>query len=141
MKNIAESISRGLILAGLSTFIAGYSQAEVESPKIEAKKLELKAGDKMPQFFKENIFGGSNWHDGFSLKHGFIEYHQDANSRKDVAYIVCKDKNIIFGFYDFEIDTLYLDNNPADGIIDSVVKNPNGRKISKDAPRCPKELL
>ena len=135
MKSVAKSISMGLILAGLLAPSAGFGQTQ-ESPT-EPKKLELKVGDKMPQFSKEDFVRGSSWTSSFGGQ-GLTEYRKQGNSEIKVSYIVCKDKNMPFGFYDSETNSLYLDNNPVDGIIDSVIKNPADRKIFRDAPDCPK---
>ena len=88
MKSVVKSISTGLIFAGLSAFVVGCSNAKFEN--LSAKKLELKVGDKMPQFSKENIVGKSLWNDDFNSKYGFSEYYQQGSSRRILFYVSCK---------------------------------------------------
>ncbi len=117
MKNIAKYITNGLILAGLSAAMIGCSQAEVENPSIEPRKLEIKVvirpefkeGDRMPDFsdkeYTEKTFGAEFMRKGFPGKWRNQESTKEGWASRHVAKIfpVERDNGSLFYITDFKV--------------------------------------
>lgn len=100
---------------------------------------DYKVGDKMP--IKDGlVIDKKTWFNRDLSKSGEILYYGPENNGQAAfmrAYIDCNGRKVFFGYFDGK---LYLDNNPNDGIIDSVHDTIKGRGVSNDAPVCGIEI-
>jgi len=129
---------KDLIFGGLLALTVGCSQSEIKILFAEnPKELELKVGDKMPKLNSQDIIGKSIWHDDIGSKHGYMKYYRKGKFQMIAAYLNCNGKEILFGIYDSEINKVFLDKDPNDGIIDGIIENAErSRFIAYDAPEC-----
>jgi len=105
---------------------------------------ELKVGDKMMDYKTGNkLYGKGLWVSPDSVKKGVTERYtgEDGILNYAAGHLFCDGEKVElpFGVYVFETNTLYRDNAPTDGIIDSIQKG-NIERVYDTAPDCPSKL-
>lgn len=124
MKNKSKPISprlswlKGTALIGLASLVIAGS--------VSAQDV----GEKMPKPKSDFIQAG--YFDG-----GLLAMYENTIEGYRVCNGVIDERP--FAFYDRKTETLYLDNNPTDGIVDEVVKDAGLRNPLVDIPSCTDE--
>lgn len=133
-------MKRLIIVLSLFLLIGCIPQPRVEVTPVEGK--ELRVGDKMPTLENSPIpIGPPKAFSNIDGTGTIWVQHWHGAVTKDCLYhtlsISCTgSEDKWYGIYNFETDTLYLDNGPMDNLIDEIVYPGSEKTLDYGSPSC-----